>query len=105
MIGMLSSHVVLLMQSEIKIYGLVRKFVKLSPFSSTIFILDLVFFMNVGHGNRSCHAIFKQKLHICNQNIVFYDPVKNKPSSLKDPSIRNFTSFFPTLPHPPKVCL
>ena len=38
MIGMLSSH---LMQSEIIIYGLVRKFVKLSPFSWTIFILDL----------------------------------------------------------------
>ena len=39
MIGMLSSH---LMQSEIIIYGLVRKCVKLSPFSYTIFILDLV---------------------------------------------------------------
>ena len=38
MIGMLSSH---LMQSEIIIYGLVRKCVKLSPFSWTIFILDL----------------------------------------------------------------
>ena len=37
-IGMLSSH---LMQSEIIIYGLVRKCVKLSPFSYTIFILDL----------------------------------------------------------------
>ena len=34
----LSSH---LMQSEIIIYGLVRKCVKLSPFSWTIFILDL----------------------------------------------------------------
>ena len=30
-----------LMQSEIIIYGLVRKCVKLSPFSQTIFILDL----------------------------------------------------------------
>ena len=38
MIGMLSLH---LMQSEIIIYGLVRKCVKLSPFSYTIFILDL----------------------------------------------------------------
>ena len=38
MIGMLSSH---LMQSEVIIYGLVRKCVKLSPFSETIFILDL----------------------------------------------------------------
>ena len=38
MIGMLSSH---LMQSEIIIYGLVRKCVKPSPFSQTIFILDL----------------------------------------------------------------
>ena len=38
MIEMLSLH---LMQSEIIIYGLVRKCVKLSPFSKTIFILDL----------------------------------------------------------------
>ena len=38
MIGMRSSH---LMQSEIIIYGLVRKCVKLSPFSKTIFILGL----------------------------------------------------------------
>ena len=38
MIGMLSSH---LMQSEVISYGLVRKCVKLSPFSETIFILDL----------------------------------------------------------------
>ena len=38
MIGMLSSH---LMQSEIIIYGLVRKCVKLLPFSKTILILDL----------------------------------------------------------------
>ena len=38
MIGMLSSH---LMQSEIIVYGLVRKCVKLSTFSYTIFILDL----------------------------------------------------------------
>ena len=38
MIEMLSSH---LTQSEIIIYGLVRKCVKLSPFSKTIFILDL----------------------------------------------------------------
>ena len=30
-----------LMQSEITIYGLVRKCVKLSPFSQAIFILDL----------------------------------------------------------------
>ena len=37
-IGMLSSH---LMQSEIIIYGLVRKCVKLSPFSLTILTLDL----------------------------------------------------------------
>ena len=37
-IGMLSSH---LMQSEIILYGLVRKCVKLSSFSKTIFILDL----------------------------------------------------------------
>ena len=37
-IGMLSSH---LMQSEIIIYGLVRKCVKPLPFSQTIFILDL----------------------------------------------------------------
>ena len=39
MIEMLSSH---LMQSEIIIHGLVRKGVKLSPVSETIFILDLV---------------------------------------------------------------
>ena len=38
MIGMPSSH---LLQSEIIIYGLVSKYVKLSPFSQTIFILDL----------------------------------------------------------------
>ena len=38
MTGMLSSP---LLQSEIIIYGLVRKCVKLSPFSLTIFILDL----------------------------------------------------------------
>ena len=38
MIRMLFSH---LMQSEITIYGLVRKCVKLSPFSETMFILDL----------------------------------------------------------------
>ena len=37
-IGMLSSH---LMQSEVIIYGLVRKCVKLSTFSQTIFILYL----------------------------------------------------------------
>ena len=37
-IRMLSPH---LMQSESIIYGLVRKYVKLSPFSLTIFILDL----------------------------------------------------------------
>ena len=30
-----------LMQSEIIIYDLVRKYVKLSPFSQTIFLLDL----------------------------------------------------------------
>ena len=38
MIRMLSSH---LMQSEIIIYGLVRQCVNHSPFSQTIFILDL----------------------------------------------------------------
>ena len=38
MIGMLSSH---LMHSEIIVYGLVRKCVKLSPFSYTIFIYIL----------------------------------------------------------------
>ena len=37
-IGMLSSP---LMQSEIIIFGLVKKYVKLSSFSYTIFILDL----------------------------------------------------------------
>ena len=39
MIRMLSSY---LMQSEIIIYGLVRKCVKLSPFSKIIFILESV---------------------------------------------------------------
>ena len=38
MIGFFFSH---LIQSEIIIYGLVRKCVKLSPFSYTIFVLDL----------------------------------------------------------------
>ena len=36
--------------------------------------------------------------HICNQNIVFNIPMKNKLSSSKGSCIGNFASFFPTLP-------
>ena len=52
----------------------------------------LKFFMNGCHGKVAMQ--FSLKLHICNQNIVFYIPMKNLLSRSKGTCMGNFALFF-----------